>query len=979
MNSIRTMRRYRWLFVALLLTAPWVWSCSSSSSPPPAPDATRVETSSGYVRGILTDDSVIYHGIPFAAPPVGDLRWKAPQDPAPWSGTLAATARKDVCTQGGMTATWHATGEIIGSEDCLYLDVYRPNSDEADLPVYVFLHGGANRFGGAASYDGSILANDQNIIVVIPQYRLGPLGWFTHPALRAEDPDDRQSSSGNFGMLDNLKALEWVQDNIVAFGGDPANVTVGGQSAGGSNVGKLLTTHLAEGLFHKAVIQSFGGAIITQEDGDVKAESVLDGLGYTSGDIAQFLRTASADQLIENHVPPNFAGFADGHVLRNNYFKSIWADGTSGGYFIDVPILIGSTEYEFKNFLPLYAAAFGRSDWAYVYDLFDTGFDSTKDWEFDEIFPDQNDIDYYEALGKYYSLGWKSKWVDELSTLMTQRGSTVYAFLFKWGGPESASEEFAHVFGAAHSMDISFFFGYDRDLFGYALTDDNRPGFEALQAVMMSYLGNFIRGDAPGTVAGEEWLPWTNEDGGPKCMVLDADQTDAVIYMMNDAYLPADVTEMVSIDPLVAGLSPTQQFVVNNALAGYRAEYYLNDEGYDLILTDLVFEAKEGAEAFHGVHEGAGYRIERPDGWQAGDGLVMYAHGFRGHHPRLTVTNPEALRDYLVANGFAWAASSYTANGYDIVSGVESTKALLDYFKSEFGEPGQVFLTGHSMGGHITARTITDPALRGDYVGALPMCGVVGGGSELFSYFLDWGLLVNYYAPGLGFELPFTEAQLLSYQLVAYTLDDPDFKTATMYLSGGNRPLYDRAFATQRAIPISQSVTFLAEDPDYVMSPVVGNADRVYHLDDDYGDQSAAEIALNDGIKRWSLIDTTGGEALMFPVSGDITMPVLTIHTLGDLFVPFLMPQLWAQKIEDEGNSSLFVARAIRATGHCAFTVDEHVQAFADLVTWVDTNTPPGGDDILDTVAVAAETFGCAYTTAGRPADDPDFATVCGP
>ncbi|MBR9981236.1 MAG: carboxylesterase family protein, partial [Desulfatitalea sp.] len=101
-----------------------------------------------------TDRAVVYYGIPFAEPPVDALRWKAPQDPAPWSGTLAATERKQVCTQAGMSPTWHASGEIIGGEDCLYLDVYRPNNAQRDLPVYVYLHGGANRFGGASSYDG---------------------------------------------------------------------------------------------------------------------------------------------------------------------------------------------------------------------------------------------------------------------------------------------------------------------------------------------------------------------------------------------------------------------------------------------------------------------------------------------------------------------------------------------------------------------------------------------------------------------------------------------------------------------------------------------------------------------------------------------------------------------------------------------------------------------------------------------------------
>ena len=247
----------KWLAILMMLWVPLILSCGL----PQNEKNLKVETSAGKIKGKENDHARLFLGVPFAAPPVDELRWKAPQDPEPWKGVLKTQESQNVCVQSGVTTTWHPTGEIIGSEDCLYLDVYRPKTDEEDLPVYVYFHGGANRFGGAASYDGSFLAEDQNIIVVIPQYRLGPLGWLSHPALQTGEAGDEANDSGNFGTLDNIKALEWIQTNIANFGGDPANVTVGGQSAGGSNVGKLLISPLAAGLFKGAVIQSLGGSI----------------------------------------------------------------------------------------------------------------------------------------------------------------------------------------------------------------------------------------------------------------------------------------------------------------------------------------------------------------------------------------------------------------------------------------------------------------------------------------------------------------------------------------------------------------------------------------------------------------------------------------------------------------------------------------------------------------------------------------------
>ncbi|MDA8139740.1 MAG: carboxylesterase family protein [Desulfobacteraceae bacterium] len=996
------------LVLILLVTAFVLTGCKVDSNP-------VVMTTLGKVKGEKTETAIVYRGLPFAQPPVGDLRWKAPMDPMPWDGIRDATQDQNVCVQSEVKTTWQPTGAVVGSEDCLYLDVYRPKNHDQDLPVYVFFHGGANRFGGAPNYDPSNLAKDQNLVVVIAQYRLGPLGWLRHPSLRKGDPED---DSGNFGTLDNIQALAWIQDNITAFGGDPTNVTVGGQSAGASNVAKLIISPLAAGLFQKAVMQSVGGDIITPAAGDVLAQAMLANLpGYdqidpnNSAAVEAFLRSKTAQELVLAHGT-TFSGFSDGAVLPGRYVDTIF-----GGKYNHVPVLLGSTEYEFKDLLPLYATNVGHPNWGYVYDLFDPNFDPAKEWTFAEIFPTQAELDLYEAMGKYQSMGWKYKAVDELATLLQNRQDGVYAFEFKWGGTSSASEEFAHVFGPAHAMDIPFFLGEEKDLFGYALTKKNQSGFRSLQQVMMGYLGNFVRNGQPGIVDGVEWKEWSNDTAtdAPTYMRLDADMKKALIGMdtqklSTEGIKAAALAEVAGWPAADAGLV----LAMLNTFPAAPAEYYLNGEGYELLSSKLKFNPLPGAQAQYGVVKGAGFQAEIPSGWTPGTSdLVMYAHGYRGEITELTVTQPGRLRNYLISKGFAWAASSYTANGYNIVSGVQSTDELLKYFQTRFGTPRRVYLIGHSMGGHVTARTITDPNYAGEYTAAMPMCGVVGGGVDLFSYFLDWGLLANYYT-GLNDPVPFSDEQLAEFQATVFgpandgngalgyipplgyfaaagTMADlnavgEEFKTATMYRSGGKRPMYDTAFARWATFAISgQSLQWLKDPTAGLGTNLVGNSSYAYQLDDDYATVSEEEAALNAGIFRVS-DPVYNFEDSMYPVTGNIHIPVLTLHTIGDLFVPFSMEQLWARRIADAGHADLFRARAIRSGNHCAFTVGEEVQAFAELVAWVENGITPQGDDILNPAAVAADDFGCRFTKVANPAygddptrylDDPNFSAVC--
>jgi para-nitrobenzyl esterase len=245
---ITSIARGRLPTAAILLTSALLCHQAHAQSAP------VVKTQAGNVQGVAERGVLAFKGIPFAAPPVGELRWREPRPADTWPGVRRAAAYGSACTQvpGLSEANGGSPGEL--SEDCLYLNVWTPKSDPAArLPVMVWIHGGAYVFGSGAVnlYNGAPLANKGAVVVTI-NYRLAQLGFFAHPALEKENP----GGPVNFGLLDQIAALTWVQQNIAQFGGDPGNVTVFGQSAGGKSVLALVASPLARGLFHKGIAQS---------------------------------------------------------------------------------------------------------------------------------------------------------------------------------------------------------------------------------------------------------------------------------------------------------------------------------------------------------------------------------------------------------------------------------------------------------------------------------------------------------------------------------------------------------------------------------------------------------------------------------------------------------------------------------------------------------------------------------------------------
>ena len=393
---------------------------------------------------------------------------------------------------------------------------------------------------------------------------------------------------------------------------------------------------------------------------------------------------------------------------------------------------------------------------------------------------------------------------------------------------------------------------------------------------------------------------------------------------------------------------------------------------YFVDASKLPFTALPGTSTtrYWGVHGGAGYQIEVPDNWN-GD-LVLYAHGFRGTGLELTVSMPR-IRAYLVANGYAWAASSYSKNGYDVKQGVKDTHALGQLFNGLVGHPWRTYVTGHSMGGHITGVAIEQYPQA--YVAALPMCGVMGD-NELFDYFLDFNLVAQALA-GVPAEFPFpadyATAVVPAVKLALgasypFVLNSQGLALAgvTQNISGGVRPAFATSFAAWGDFLFTVGMT--GGDIGVAPGNVQDNSDAIYQIDADPA-LSPDEIALNAAVLRVAQ-DPQGqhpdGLANIPPISGRLPIPVLSLHTIGDLFVPFSMEQIYARRAAAEGASDLLVTRAIRDHGHCGFAVQEEEAAFAALVNWAVNGVKPAGDDILTPATVADPKFGCQFSLPGH-------------
>lgn len=530
--------------------------------------------SSGAIIGKREENGIAaWYGIPFSKPPVGELRWKAPQPEESWEDTYMAATPCEPCTQyvnmlSGLSPEYDH--QIMGSEDCLYLNVWAPESAPQDLkPVMFWVHGGANSIGEGYIYNGKMLAEKYGVVVVAVNYRLGPLGWFAHPALRGEGATD-EDRSGNFGTLDIISGLKWVQKNIEAFGGDKNNVTLFGESAGALNTLTLMASPLTEGLFHRAIAESpviewiaeyanwqpmkvaenymddeepgspassreMIGKLL-MEDGLAADRDAAKTLQDSMGDeeLEAYLRTTPAEKIVSLYdskhkgmiIMPT--AIQDGYVIPQKGPLDLFQSGE----YHQVPVMIGTNKEEMKLFLML--------DPYFTLTIMD-------------VIPIILKPTDYELAAQYYSEAWKVTGVDELAKAMTlHQPDSVYAYRFDWDDEGNMlGVDLGAIVGAAHGVEIPSVFA-DPDMvimesMAFTYTPQNKPGRVALAESMSSYWAAMAYNGSPGTgmpnaPQGVEWTPWSNEEGVNNLMVFDS-PSDAGVTMVNFHLYSDDVKE----------------------------------------------------------------------------------------------------------------------------------------------------------------------------------------------------------------------------------------------------------------------------------------------------------------------------------------------------------------------------------------------------------------------------------------------------
>ncbi|MFT4768981.1 MAG: para-nitrobenzyl esterase [Glaciecola sp.] len=504
-----------------LLTLGFLSAVLIACSAPPAQELeeTLVSTESGRVVGFASEHPVVrWLDVPYAQPPIADLRWRAPQRLAASEEKLIPAETPILCPQEAGETSGIVTGGIVGSEDCLYLDVAAP-ADYASqsYPVMFWIHGGANTSGHKGPYDFSALAAKEKVVVVTINYRLGPLGWFTHPALKESAGD--LNASGNFGTLDIIAALEWTQRNIRVFGGDPGNVTIFGESAGGRNVYSMLASPLSAGLFHKAIaqsptLQSYSPQQAYNEEKEYPQLSrgsweVVANLGMQNASVtAAELRATSAEVLLgeyfaiyKDHAEPLIVN--DGQVIPREGLIAALGDSR---YAKNVPVMAGSNRDEVSLWLGL-SRYFVDAD-----SLFG-------------VLPPKvrvRDPELFEYWVSQRGRGWKARGVDApLLSLESAGYQDLYAYRFDWD--EQADNwfvPFSEVLGAAHGSEIAFVMG--APMYGsvgeYMYPDTDSA--QAMTDIMMTAWGQFARTGSPGSVDGIAWPQF--QAASLEVMVLDS-------------------------------------------------------------------------------------------------------------------------------------------------------------------------------------------------------------------------------------------------------------------------------------------------------------------------------------------------------------------------------------------------------------------------------------------------------------------------
>ncbi len=472
------------------------------------------QTESGKARGYMSDDglTMVWKGIPFAAPPVGDLRFRAPVPAPEWGGVLDALEYGSVCMQvpakNGM------------SEDCLYLNVFKP-AKSGVFPVMVWIHGGGYVMGSGGSgnvglgYDGSNLAAAGDVVVVSFNYRLGPFGFLADPGLREEDEN---SSAGNYGSLDQVRAIEWVHDNIRSFGGDPDNVTIFGESAGGWSVCTMLATPLNRGRIHGAILESGGcGKSESLEKGYERARAIYKRIGCKEGDL-ECLRAAPASKFMKGGLITFYnegmlyAPHHDGYLLDDAPLQAI-RDGKHN----KVPFIAGYNRDEFDKALYFRKKLWYTPPWDYARRAgINLGLTEAEKEELAALYP----LEDYDGKPRY---AYGKMVTDSSLACPTYLGLEAAAryqdkvFLYRF---DYDDYRFGRRIGAFHGFEVPLVFGNLPTEGKMRLYDEsNIEGARELSRVIQAYWTNFAKSHDPNGEGLPEWPKFDRDN--PQRITLD--------------------------------------------------------------------------------------------------------------------------------------------------------------------------------------------------------------------------------------------------------------------------------------------------------------------------------------------------------------------------------------------------------------------------------------------------------------------------
>lgn len=497
----------------------------------------EIHTSLGTLRGVTIGDVTSFKGIPYAAPPIGEYRWRPPQPAKAWKGVRNANKFCSDCAQMGFVRGTDSISKS-SSEDCLFLNIWLPagTTKNAKLPVMVWIHGGAFVFGSGAmpDFSGSSFT-EKGVILVTINYRLGRLGFFAFPALSQEHPEEPK---GNYAYMDQMAALQWIKENIGAFGGNPNNVTIFGESAGGVSVHSLITIPQAKGLFQKAIIESGGGrdGVLTgrpmnKENADkyypISAETIginfarKHGIEGTDAAALSKLRALTVAQVIDGGQESNGPGGPptySGPILDGKFVIQTAESAYEAGKQAKVPLIIGSNSAEVP------AGFVNARSKEELFNLFGSLKDEAK-----AVYSPDSTTEFPKALTMVNT---DKVWAEPArftARAFTAKGSTAYIYLFSY---VSASMQQRMRFGAAHASEIAYVFDNLRSRNSAAIADKDKE----VAKMMNTYWTNFAKTGDP------------NGNGLPKWPIYNSAKDEIIEFQPDGSAVGKRDTRKVRLD-----------------------------------------------------------------------------------------------------------------------------------------------------------------------------------------------------------------------------------------------------------------------------------------------------------------------------------------------------------------------------------------------------------------------------------------------